>query len=75
MKVHREITLMQFKAWDGGFDTQKKIIKAGFSYAFESLIEEEYPDGIDETKLNDLLWFDADWIFKCLGMTEETEEN
>jgi hypothetical protein len=74
MKVHSEITLLQFNAWSGAKETQAKIIEAGLSEAFDSLIEEEYHDGLSDYKLNDLLWFDADWIFKCLGMAEETED-
>jgi hypothetical protein len=68
MKVYSEITLMQFEAWSGAKQTQLAIIKEGLSEAFDSLIEELYPDGIDETKLNDILWFDADWVYESLGM-------
>ena len=68
MKVYSEITLLQFEAWSGAKQTQKRIIEEGKSEDFDALIEELYPDGIDETQLNDLLWFDHEWIFKCLGM-------
>lgn len=74
MKVYSEITLLQFTAWSGGIDTQKRIIEEGKSKAFDSLIEEEYPDGISAGKLNDLLWFDSEWIFKALGIKEEIED-
>jgi hypothetical protein len=33
-----------------------------------------YPEGMDETAVNDLLWFDFDWIKNLLGIEEETEE-
>jgi hypothetical protein len=75
MRVYRETTLLKFKAWEGGEITQKRILNEDKGEEFDALIEELYPDGIDETALNDLLWFDSEWIFKCLGMTEETEEN
>lgn len=42
---------------------------------FEALIEELYPDGIDETQLNDILWFDSEWVFECLGINEEEDED
>ena len=32
-----------------------------------------YPEGIDETKLNDILWFEEDWIFESLGITDEED--
>jgi hypothetical protein len=41
---------------------------------FENLIEELYPDGLTDTALNDLLWFDSEFIFESLGINEEEEE-
>lgn len=31
------------------------------------------PDGIDETELNDLLWFDAETVYEWLGVGDEDE--
>ncbi len=74
MKVNSEITLRNFNAWSGAKETKNRIIEEGKEDAFDALIEELYPDGIDETHLNDLLWFEEEWIFECLGITEETED-
>ena len=32
------------------------------------LIDECYPEGLTDTQLNDLLWFDSDWILQNLGV-------
>ena len=74
MKITMEMSLESFKAWSGAVDTKKKIIEAGKVDEFNELIEELYPDGIDATTLNDLLWFEVDWLYENLGMIEETEE-
>lgn len=74
MKVYNEITLLQFNAWSGAKETQLSIINEGLSDDFDRLIEELYPDGIGETQLNDILWFDSQWIYQSLGMTEQTED-
>lgn len=75
MKTFNEnMTLVDFDAWSGAKDTKKTIIDADKSEEFDSLIEELYPDGLSETQLNDLLWFDSEWIFECLGISEEEEE-
>ena len=74
MKVHSEITLRQFNAWSGAKETQLNILRAGLENEFDSLIEELYPDGIDETQLNDILWFESEWVYESLGMTEQTED-
>lgn len=38
------------------------------------MLEELYPEGISRVELNDLMWFDSDWIFETLGISEEEEE-
>jgi len=68
------LTLRDFKAWSGAVDTQETILNEGKGEEFDSLIEELYPDGIDERHLNDLLWFEEDWIFEMLGIADEEEE-
>ena len=74
MQVHIEITLHQFQAWSGAIETKNRIIAEGKGEEFDQLIEELYPDGIDETMLNDILWFEPEWVYESLGMTEETED-
>lgn len=74
MKVYQEISIESFEAWSGAVETQEKIIDAGKAEEFEALIEELFPNGIDETELNDFLWFDDDYILEALGITEEDEE-
>ena len=74
MKITMELSIRDFKAWAGALDTQEKIISAGMAEEFDNLIEELYPDGIDVTHLNDILWFDGDWILSTLGIELSTEE-
>ena len=74
MKITCYVTLENFKAWSGAIETQKRIIEEGKQEEFEMLIEELYQDGIDETTLNDLLWFEEEWLFECLGIEEEEQK-
>ena len=71
MKVIFELSIRDFKAWAGALDTQEKIISAGKAEEFDLLINEVYPDGIDVTHLNDILWFNRDGLFEILEITEE----
>ena len=50
------------------YDNLKEVLEA---QKIESLIEELYPDGLSETQLNDILWFEADWIYESLGIYED----
>ena len=60
-------------AWSGAKDTVERIEDEGKGDEFVSLIEEVYPEGIDRTALNDILWFDDEWVFESLGIKEEEE--
>ena len=71
MKVTTETTLRNFRAWSGAVETREIIIDSGQEEQFDSLIEELHPDGLTETHLNDLLWFDDEWIFEQLGIIIE----
>jgi hypothetical protein len=70
MKIYKETGIADFEAWSGAKDTKETILEAGKADEFDALIEEIYPDGIDETALNDLLWFESEWIFESLGITD-----
>jgi len=71
MKTYNENTLRNFDAWSGAVDTKNTILKHRKGDDFDYLIEELYPDGLSETALNDILWFEADWIFENLNIKEE----
>ena len=74
MIIKTETNLRNFEAWSGAVDTKKLILDAGLEEEFEILIDELYPEGLTDTELNDILWFDADWILENLGIKEEEEE-
>ena len=74
MKITMELSLENFHAWSGtAIDTKKKIIDAGREEEFDKLIDELYPEGISITALNDLLWFNSNWILETLGIEIDTE--
>ena len=63
-----KIITNRFQPWSGATDTYETIIENNYLSAFEDMIEELYPDGIEETTLNDLLWFEPEFIFENLGI-------
>ena len=74
MKISREMDLRNFEAWSGAKDTLNKLIELDKCEELEAVLEDIYPDGISETQLNDILWFDDEWIFETLGIEEDEEE-
>ena len=78
MKIYSEQSLADFKFWSGAETTAQRIWEEQGSEGFdqlEEILEDLYPDGIDETDLNDLLWFDADTVYEWLGIEDEEEDD
>ena len=73
MKIYSEISIADFKAWGGAIDTLDRIIAEDKCDELEAILEDLYPDGISETELNDLLWFDDEAVFGWLGIRTESE--
>lgn len=76
MKIYTEQSLANFEFWSGAKDTANRIWEEKGEEGWEQLeaiLEDIYPDGIDETQLNDLLWFDAETVYEWLGIGKEDE--
>lgn len=77
MKIYKEESLSNFRWWSGAETTAQRIWEEKGSDGFdelEAILEDAYPDGIDETDLNDLLWFDAETVYEWLGIGDEDED-
>ena len=73
MKIYSEISIADFKAWGRAINTLDRIIAEDKCDELEAILEDLYPDGINETKLNDLLWFDDETVLGWLGIRTESE--
>lgn len=63
-----------FKPWSGAVSTWDTIVDEDKLDALEFILEDLYPEGITATQLNDILWFESDWIYENLEIIEEDEE-
>lgn len=75
MKITYELDLNTFEAWSGAVDTLNRVIAEGKTDELESVLNDIYPDGLSETQLNDILWFEDEWIFETLGIRSESVIN
>lgn len=71
MQVTTNTNLKDFQTWSGATDTKDTILEHNKADEFDSLIEDLYPNGVSDTQLNDLLWFEENFIFESLGIDEE----
>lgn len=81
MRLYREESITDFEFWAGAKNTVKHLTENELN-TIEGILEEIYPDGMDETALNDLFWFEGDLIAEWLGykdfealMTRDDYEN
>lgn len=69
MKIYREESLRNFEFWSGA-----KVIAEVFTDEqmdeIESLLEMDNPDGMDETEINDLFWFEEDMLAEWIGFAD-----
>lgn len=75
MKIYQYMGMADFPAWAGGKDTLETIINAGKAAELENLlIETEPADGWSDVAVNDVLWFESDWLFEMLGINQDEDE-
>lgn len=68
------IDFSDFRPWSGAIDAWEKIEDAGKVDELEFILDDVYPDGMSDTELNDLLWFEPETVFNWLGMDTEDDE-
>ena len=73
MTICYELDLNSFEAWSGAKSTLERIQSEGKCAALEAILEDLYPDGMTETQLNDLLWFESEQVYEWLGMRTEEQ--
>lgn len=74
MKIISEKGLSRFEPWSGAVDTFNRVEKAGKIDQLESVLEDLYPDGMTDTELNEILWFDEESVYEWLGMASEDDD-
>lgn len=63
-----------FEPWSGAVDTWERIQEADKIDELENILEYEYPDGIEDVELNDMLWFEPETIYEWLDMPTDEQE-
>jgi len=70
LSIVKEINPWELKGelWSGALETLDRVIQAGKLQDLMCLLEEMYPEPVGITTINDLLWFDDDYIFEQLDL-------
>mgnify|MGYP007099963583 CR=1 FL=1 len=74
MKIFSDNSLREFNFWSGAKENANELSGEQLD-KLETILEDVYPDGIDATDLNDMMWFEFDTIKEWLGIEDEEEED
>ncbi len=66
MKIYMDIPLTEFEFWAGAKDTVKYLTEEELDQ-IEQILEDIYPEGLNEFEVNDLFWFEPDLVAEWLG--------
>lgn len=68
------VDLSDYKPWSGAISMWDEIEAADKVDELEFMLEDIYPDGITMVELNDILWFEQDWVREQLGLFDVEED-
>ena len=74
--VRRELDFRDLmnECWSGAIDTLNTIYENDKEEELMSLLAlDVFGDTPDLTEVNDLLWFDSEWIFETLGINTDSD--
>jgi hypothetical protein len=66
MIIKSEMTLYDFCFWGGAVSHVSDMTHAQIS-AVEDELDSMYPDGMTEYDINDIFWFEPDFLAQCNG--------
>lgn len=72
MKIVTEVSLKDFEFWSGAVAVRRRFTDEEMD-AIEEVLDGEYEYGnsLDATDLNDLFWFDTEWLLEVLEIDED----
>ena len=75
MKIWKELSLMDFLPWGGAQQVYHYIDEQGKLPELEEMLTELYPEGVSETLINDILWFESEWVYEELEIPDPYAED
>lgn len=72
--LYKEMSIYDFEPWSGAVNTYERLEREGKLDELDSLLPDMFSkDDVEETELNDLLWFEPDTVYELVGLPTESE--
>lgn len=71
--LYKEMSIHDFEPWSGAVNTYERLERNNKLNDLEWLLPELFNGDVEETELNDLLWFEPDTVYEMIGLKTESE--
>lgn len=72
--LYKEMSIHDFEPWSGAVNTYERLERNNKLNDLEWSLSEIFgKDDIEETELNDLLWFEPDTVYEMVGLKTESD--
>ena len=68
MKIYREESLSNFEFWSGAISNAEEFTLEELDRISEELEVADNGDGYEETQINDLMWFEPEYLASLIGL-------
>jgi len=68
VEIHVSYDIENFEPWSGAVDTWDNLFNYNKLNLFAAILYDQYPEGIDEMTLNDILWFEPEYVYDSVGL-------
>lgn len=73
MKIYREESLSNFEFWSGAISNAEEFTLEELDHIGDELETADNGDGYDETQINDLMWFEPEYLASLIGLEWDSE--
>ena len=73
MKIYRDESLSNFEFWSGAIANAEEFTLEELDRINEELEVADNGDGYDETQINDLMWFEPEYLASLIGLEWDSE--
>ena len=74
MTIKTEQSLRNFEFWSGA-KANAEMMTAEELDSVENALEELDPEGMTDTEINDLFWFDFDYVCELIGLEYDAKKD
>lgn len=71
--LYKEMSIHDFEPWSGAVNTYERLERNNKLNDLEWLLPELFDGDVEETELNDLLWFEPNTVYELVGLQTESE--